>query len=176
MARFSPSTDSTPRTTGASTSRTVYPWCSRWASTQSRATSPSTTSSRPHKELVYAVDSPLTRSTPSFPTSNTATNTTDRPPSCFSVTSPLRSPSVFREQLLLRLHVYGIPNNIWQHLRALHHSIRGRILHGHNDPTSYVNILKGLRWTSVTPPMGPLHSRPRYYTPTTLPQHHTPPS
>ena len=56
----------------------------------------------------------------------------------------LAFPSVFREQLLLRLHSYGIPNDIWQHLRALHHSIRIRVLHGHNAPTSYLNILKGL--------------------------------
>jgi hypothetical protein len=56
----------------------------------------------------------------------------------------LAFPSDFRKQLLLRLHEYGIPNDIWQHLRALHHSIRVRVLHGHNAPTSYTNILKGL--------------------------------
>jgi hypothetical protein len=54
----------------------------------------------------------------------------------------LAFPSVFREQLLLRLYASGIPNDIWQHLRALHHSIRVRVLRGHNAPTSYINILK----------------------------------
>jgi hypothetical protein len=56
----------------------------------------------------------------------------------------LAFPSVFREQLLLRLHALGIPNNIWQHLRALHHSIRVCVDHGHSAPTSYINILQGL--------------------------------
>jgi hypothetical protein len=60
-------------------------------------------------------------------------------------TLPTRYPwCSFREQLLLLLHAYGIPNNIWQHLRTLHHSICVRVLHGHNAPTSYINILKGL--------------------------------
>jgi hypothetical protein len=56
----------------------------------------------------------------------------------------LAFPSVFRQQLLLRLHDYGVPLDVWQHLRALHHTITLRVLHSHNAPDSYVNNLKGL--------------------------------
>jgi hypothetical protein len=56
----------------------------------------------------------------------------------------LAFPSVSREQLLLRLHHYGVPPDVWQHIHALHHTIKLRVLHGHIGPTSYVNILKGL--------------------------------
>jgi hypothetical protein len=65
----------------------------------------------------------------------------------------LAFPLVFREQLLLRLHAHGITNDIWQHLRTLHHSICVHVLHGHNPPTSYINILKGLTQAGLLCPL-----------------------
>ena len=56
----------------------------------------------------------------------------------------LAFPSVFREQLLLRLRDYGISEPVWQHLRALHHTLKLRVLHGYNPATAYIPQLKGL--------------------------------
>ena len=50
-----------------------------------------------------------------------------------SVTLP-QFPNVFREKLLLILRDYGISDNIWQQLLALHHSFKIRVLHGYNPP------------------------------------------
>ena len=71
----------------------------------------------------------------------------------FFVDISLAFPSVLREQLLLRLHAYCILDDIWQHLRALHHSIRACVLHGHNTPTTYINILE--RTHRRRPPVSP---------------------
>ena len=53
-------------------------------------------------------------------------------------------PSIFKQKLLLLLHQYGISGRILQHLHALHHTHRVRVLHGHIPEHEYITILKGL--------------------------------
>jgi hypothetical protein len=56
----------------------------------------------------------------------------------------LAFPAVNREILLVRLHATGVPSPLWQHVRALHHTLKYRILHGHAANNPYIEIFKGL--------------------------------
>jgi hypothetical protein len=56
----------------------------------------------------------------------------------------LAFPAVNREILLVRLHETGVPPRLWQHVRALHHTLKYRILHGHAANNPYIEIFKGL--------------------------------
>ena len=67
-----------------------------------------------------------------------------RPTYVFFGDISLAFPSVFREKLLLVLSDYGISDVVWQHLRALHLSVKIRVLHGYNPADSFSTLLKGL--------------------------------
>ena len=57
-------------------------------------------------------------------------------------------PAVNREILLVRLHgvhATGVPPKLWQHILALHLTLKYRILHGHSGNNPYIEIFKGLK-------------------------------
>jgi hypothetical protein len=56
----------------------------------------------------------------------------------------LAFPAVNREILLVRLHAAGVPPKIWQHILALHRTLKYRILHGYSEDNPYIEIFKGL--------------------------------
>ena len=56
----------------------------------------------------------------------------------------LTFPAVNREILLVRLHGAGVPPKVWQHILALHRTLKYRILHGYSEKNPYIEIFKGL--------------------------------
>jgi hypothetical protein len=56
----------------------------------------------------------------------------------------LAFPAVNREILLVRLADAGVPHQLWQHVLALHRTLKYRILHGNATNNPYIEIKKGL--------------------------------
>ena len=56
----------------------------------------------------------------------------------------LSFPTVNRDILLVRLAEAGVSPKLWQHVLALHRTLKYRVLHGNADNNPYIEIKKGL--------------------------------